>query len=107
MVMRIELTLAIYVTTLKFSEKFEHPFSHVFISNFGHTFPESRGFVALAVPIIIIKLEQFRLPSLTRYKLKQNLQVVSTMVELLTGGLVRKRVLSMTSSRGTAHKKLK
>ena len=29
------------------------------------------------------------------------------MVEWLTGGLIRKRVLSMTSSRGTANKKLK
>ena len=26
---------------------------------------------------------------------------------MITGGLIRKRVLSMTSSRGTAHKKLK
>ena len=25
---------------------------------------------------------------------------------MITGGLIRKRVLSMTSSRGTAHKKL-
>ena len=31
----------------------------------------------------------------------------STMVEWLTGGLIRKRDFSMTSSRGTAHEKLK
>ena len=32
---------------IKFSEKFDHPFSHVFI--FGNMFPESRGFVAVPV----------------------------------------------------------
>ena len=32
---------------LKFSEEFDHPFSHIFI--FGNTFPESHGFVALSV----------------------------------------------------------
>ena len=36
------------VTILKFSEKFYHPFLHVFI--FSSMFPESHGFVA--VPII-------------------------------------------------------
>ena len=34
-------------TILKFSEKFDHPFSHVFI--FGNLFPESHGFVAMPV----------------------------------------------------------
>ena len=34
-------------TILKFSEKFEHPFSHVFI--FGNKFSGSRGFVAMPV----------------------------------------------------------
>ena len=33
--------------TLKFSEKFEYQFSHVFI--FGYMFPESHGFVAMPV----------------------------------------------------------
>ena len=32
---------------LKFSEKFDHPFSHVFI--FGNMFPENHGFVAMPV----------------------------------------------------------
>ena len=32
---------------LKFSEKFDHPFSHVFI--FRNMFPESHGFVAVPV----------------------------------------------------------
>ena len=32
---------------------------------------------------------------------------IYSMVEWLTGGLIRKQVLSMTSSRGTPHKKLK
>ena len=32
---------------------------------------------------------------------------INTMVECLTGGLIRKRGLSMTSPRGTAHEKLK
>ena len=34
-------------TILKFSVKFDHPFSHVFI--FGNMFPESHGFVAVPV----------------------------------------------------------
>ena len=34
-------------TILKFSEKFDHPFSHVFI--FCNMFPESRGFGAVLV----------------------------------------------------------
>ena len=34
-------------TILKFSEKFNYPFSHVFI--FGNMFPESHGFVAMPV----------------------------------------------------------
>ena len=32
-------------TIFKFSEKFDHPFSHVFL--FGNMFPESRGFVGI------------------------------------------------------------
>ena len=32
---------------LKFSMKFDHPFSHVFI--FGNMFPESHGFVTVPV----------------------------------------------------------
>ena len=51
--MRIELTRTILfimssnfiATNLKFAEKFDHPFSHVFI--FGNMFRESRGFVAM------------------------------------------------------------
>ena len=34
-------------TILKFAEKFDHPFSHVFI--FGNMFPASHGFVAVSV----------------------------------------------------------
>ena len=34
-------------TTVRFSEKFEHAFLHVFI--FGNMFPESHGFVAVTV----------------------------------------------------------
>ena len=34
-------------TILNFFEKFEHPFSHVFI--FGNMLPESHGFVAMPV----------------------------------------------------------
>ena len=37
----------LYATILKFSEKFDHPFSHVFI--FRNMFPESHGFVAVPV----------------------------------------------------------
>ena len=42
--MRIEFTRAILLllSTLKFSEKFDHPFSHIFI--FDNTFPESAQF---------------------------------------------------------------
>ena len=35
-------------TILKFSEKFDHPFSHV-LFKFGNIFPESDGFVAVPV----------------------------------------------------------
>ena len=38
--MRIELTQAILMPSLKFCEKFDHSFLHVFI--FGKMFPESR-----------------------------------------------------------------
>ena len=34
-------------TTVRFSEKFDHPFSHVFI--LGNMLPESHGFVAMPV----------------------------------------------------------
>ena len=34
-------------TIFKYSEKFEHPFSHVFM--FGNMFAESRGFVTMLV----------------------------------------------------------
>ena len=37
-------------TILKFSEKFVHPFSHVFI--FGNMLPESHGFDAVPVTIL-------------------------------------------------------
>ena len=40
LVMRIELTRTILMPWLKFSEKFDHLFSNVFI--YGNTFPESR-----------------------------------------------------------------
>ena len=52
--MRIELTQAILfinssfiAMTLKFAEKFDHPFPHVFI--FGNMFRESHDFVAMPV----------------------------------------------------------
>ena len=34
-------------TTLRFSKKFDHPFSHFFV--FCNTFPESHGFVAVLI----------------------------------------------------------
>ena len=43
-IIRIELTQAMI---LNFSEKFDHPFSHVFI--FANMFPESHGFVVMPV----------------------------------------------------------
>ena len=36
--------------TLKFPEKFDHPFSHVFI--FGNMFPECHGFVAMPLQVV-------------------------------------------------------
>ena len=46
--MQIKLTPANFiVTTLRFSEKVDDPFSHVLI--FGKMFPESHGFVARLV----------------------------------------------------------
>ena len=36
-------------TNLKISEKFDHPFSHLFI--FGDMFPESHGFDAVPIAI--------------------------------------------------------
>ena len=39
-------------TVFKFSEKFDHPFWHVFI--FGNMFPESHSFVAMPVTSRII-----------------------------------------------------
>ena len=46
--MRIELTRAILLSRLSdFSEKYDHPFVHVFI--FGNMFPESHRFVAVEV----------------------------------------------------------
>ena len=48
LVIRIELTLAILMLLYpKFFEKFDHPFSHVFI--FRNMFPDSYGFVAMPV----------------------------------------------------------
>ena len=47
LVIRIEVTRNFNATILKFSEKFDHPFSHVFI--FGNMFPESHGFIAMPV----------------------------------------------------------
>ena len=38
--------------TLKFSEKFHHPFSHIFI--FGNMFPESHGFVVMQITSCIM-----------------------------------------------------
>ena len=47
-VKRIELTSAILSPqTLRFAEKFEHQFLHVFI--FGNKFPENYGFVVMPV----------------------------------------------------------
>ena len=37
--------------SFKFSEKFDHPFSHVYI--FGNMFPESPDFVAIPIRICI------------------------------------------------------
>ena len=48
LVIKIELTRAILMSWLKFSEKFNHQFSHVFFI-FGNQFPESLGFVAMPV----------------------------------------------------------
>ena len=46
--MRIEFnSINLITTTLRFSEKFNHPFSHVFI--FGNLLSESHGFVAVPV----------------------------------------------------------
>ena len=46
--MRIKLILAILSPRPSdIFEKFDHPFSHVFI--FGNVFPESHGFVAMPV----------------------------------------------------------
>ena len=39
-------------TILKFSEEFDHSFSHIFI--FGNIFPKSSGFVAMPVTSRII-----------------------------------------------------
>ena len=48
LVMRIELTQAILIPQIvKFSEKFDHPFSHVF--KFGNIFPECHGSVDVPV----------------------------------------------------------
>ena len=48
LVIRIELTMASFnAKILKFSENFDHPFSHVF--TFGDMFPESHGFIAMPV----------------------------------------------------------
>ena len=38
-----------FATTLRFFEKFDHPFSHVFIYACGNKFSRSQGFVALPV----------------------------------------------------------
>ena len=56
MVIKIELTRSKLVMILKFSEKFVHQFSHVFI--FGNMFPERHGFDA------VHRVEEFRLTSL-------------------------------------------
>ena len=48
--MRIELTQAKFnATTLRFAEKFDHLFSHVF--TFSNMFPESHGFISVPVTI--------------------------------------------------------
>ena len=52
LVMQIELTQGILMPGPKFSEKFDHPFWHVFI--FGNMFPESHGFLAMPVTYCII-----------------------------------------------------
>ena len=74
--MRIELTQAILMTRLKFSEKFNHPFSYVFI--FGNMFHESQFHL-----IAGYKLEEFHLHQLDKDKLEQNLCIVSTIHFLL------------------------
>ena len=47
--MLIEQTRAILMPRLKFSEKFDHPFLHVFI--FGNMFRERHSFVAMPITI--------------------------------------------------------
>ena len=44
---RIELTVNFNATTLKLSEIFDHPFSHLFI--FGNIFAQGHGFDAVTV----------------------------------------------------------
>ena len=46
---RIELTVNSNATTLKPAEKFDHPFSHLFI--FGHIFEQGHEFEAVTVAI--------------------------------------------------------
>ena len=70
-VIRIELTRAI----LKLSEKFDHPFSHVFI--FGNMFPESHGFVAVPVTrpnnfVSLTKLDRDKLEHVSLIQLVTN-----------------------------------
>ena len=50
LVIRIEFTSVILMPLLKFSEKFDPPFSHVF--RFGNMFPESHGFVAVRLQAV-------------------------------------------------------
>ena len=45
MVMHIGLTRAILLPKLRFAEKFDHLFLHLFI--FGNMFPESISFIAM------------------------------------------------------------
>ena len=73
--MRIELVTNFNATTLRFVEKFDHQFSHVFL--FGNIFHKSHGFVTACAGH---KFEQFRFPSLIidPDKLEQNFCMVST-----------------------------
>ena len=48
--MGIELTVNFNATTLKLAEKFDHPFSHLFI--FRNIFAQGHGFDAVTVAIL-------------------------------------------------------
>ena len=79
---RIELTSNFTATILEFSEKIDHPFSHVFM--FGNMFPESHGFVVVPVK----RSNNFvSLHILDRDKLEH-----ASMIQLVTGIAIKPRL---------------